>query len=128
MIKLINFKGMHFQKYTCTCTLCSYCAFICTFKFCSVCTCMYVYMYVCIHACMHACIYYVCIYVCVCIYVLPYLLPSPVGGGYSSLSVCVCVSVLPQNCCLNSIITKSKQVAVLKLGNLRQTVALYKIG
>ena len=59
-----------------------------------------------------------------------YSLPSPVGGGYSSLfvCVCVCVSVLPQNCCLNSIITKSKQVAALKLGNLRQTVALYKIG
>ena len=46
------------------------------------------------------------------------------------LCVCVCVlvSVLPQNCCLNSIIKKSKQVAALKLGNLRQTVALYKIG
>ena len=40
----------------------------------------------------------------------------------------VCVCVLPQNCCLNSIITKSKQVAALKLGNLRQTVALYKTG
>ena len=46
------------------------------------------------------------------------------GGGYSTLFVCV----LPQNCCLNSIITKSKQVAALKLGNLRQTVALYKTG
>ena len=42
--------------------------------------------------------------------------------------VCVCLCVLPQNCCLNSIITKSKQVAALKLGNLRQTVALYKTG
>ena len=40
----------------------------------------------------------------------------------------LCVCVLPQNCCLNSIITKSKQVAALKLGNLRQTVALYKTG
>ena len=49
-----------------------------------------------------------------------------VGGEYSTLCVCVCV--LPQNCCLNSIITKSKQVAALKLGNLRQTVALYKTG
>ena len=46
------------------------------------------------------------------------------GGGYSTLCVCV----LPQNCCLNSIITKSKQVAALKLGNLRQTAALYKTG
>ena len=39
--------------------------------------------------------------------------------------MCIVSMVLPQNCCLNSIITKSKQVAALKLGNLRQTVALY---
>ena len=42
------------------------------------------------------------------------------GGGYSTWFVCVCV--LPQNCCLNSIISKSKQAASHKLGNLRQTV------
>ena len=36
--------------------------------------------------------------------------------------------VLPQNCCLNLIISKSKQAACLKLGNLRQKVVLYKTG
>ena len=51
-------------------------------------------------------------------------LPSPAWAEGTVLCVCV----LPQNCCLNSIITKFKQVAALKLGNLRQTVALYKIG
>ena len=40
----------------------------------------------------------------------------------------VCVCVLPQNCCLSSIISKSKQAASHKFGNLRQTVVLYKIG
>ena len=48
--------------------------------------------------------------------------PRPWAEGIVvCLCVCVCVlvSVLPQNCCLNSIITKSKQVAGLKLGNLR---------
>ena len=60
----------------------------------------------------------------------PFITLARVGGGYSTLFVfvCVCVCVLPQNCCLNSIITKSKQVAALKLDNLRQTVALYKTG
>ena len=46
-----------------------------------------------------------------------------VGGGNSTLCV-----VLPQNCCLSSIILKSKQGASHKLGNLRQTVVLYKTG
>ena len=49
-----------------------------------------------------------------------------VGGGYSSLFVCVCVCVLPQNWCLNSIISKSKEATVLKHGNHIQTVVLYK--
>ena len=48
------------------------------------------------------------------------------GGGYSTLCVCVCV--LPQNCCLSLIISKSKQVAGLKPGILREKVVLYKTG
>ena len=43
-----------------------------------------------------------------------------VGGGYSSLCLCVCV--LPQNWCLNSIISKSKEATVLK----HENVVLYK--
>ena len=43
------------------------------------------------------------------------------------MCVCVCVSVLPQKCCLNSIISKSKQVAAIKLGNPVQKVDLYKM-
>ena len=54
------------------------------------------------------------------------------GRGCSTLCVCVCVCVcacvLPQNCCLSSIISKSKQAASHKLGNLRQKVVLYKTG
>ena len=46
------------------------------------------------------------------------------GGGYSSQFVCVCV--LPQNWCLNSIISKSKETTVLKHGNHIQSVVLYK--
>ena len=49
-----------------------------------------------------------------------------VGGGYSSQFVCVCVCVLPQNWCLNSIISKSKEATVLKHGNHIQSVVLYK--
>ena len=55
-----------------------------------------------------------------------------VGGGYSTLFVCVCVCVfvcvLPQNCCKIQIISNSKQATAHKLGNLRQTVVLYKTG
>ena len=47
-----------------------------------------------------------------------------VGGGYSTLCVCA----LPQNCCLSLIISKSKQVAGLELGILREKVVLYKTG
>ena len=60
--------------------------------------------------------------------------PRPCGGGYSTLCacacacVCVCVCVLPQNCNLTSIISKSKQAASHKFGNLRQKVVLYKTG
>ena len=43
-------------------------------------------------------------------------------------TVCVYVCVLPQNCCLNSIISKSKQAAAPKLDSLIQKVALYKVG
>ena len=42
--------------------------------------------------------------------------------------LCVFVCVLPQNCCSNSIISKFKQATSHKLGNLRQTVVLYKTG
>ena len=52
------------------------------------------------------------------------LLPSPV---WAKGTLCVCVTI-NYYCCLNSIISKSKQVAALKIGNLRQTVVLYKIG
>ena len=54
--------------------------------------------------------------------------PCPHGWRvqyFVCVCVCVCVCVLPQNCCLNSI---SKQAAALNVGNLRQTVVLYKIG
>ena len=54
------------------------------------------------------------------------LLPSPAWAEGTVLGLCVCV--LPQNCCLSSIISKSKQAASHKLGNLRQTVVLYKTG
>ena len=54
------------------------------------------------------------------------LLPSPTWAEGAVLCVCVCV--LPQNCCLSSIISKSKQAASHKLGNLRQTMVLYKTG
>ena len=40
--------------------------------------------------------------------------------------ICLCVCVLP--CYLKSIISISKQVATLKVDNLRQTVVRYKIG
>ena len=40
--------------------------------------------------------------------------------------MCVCVCVLPQNCCLNSIISKSKEATVLEHGNHIQSVILYK--
>ena len=53
---------------------------------------------------------------------------AQVGRAYSTLCVCVCVCVLPQNCCSSSIIPKSKQAASHKLGNLKQTVVLYKTG
>ena len=62
------------------------------------------------------------------------LLPSPVWaeGTVIILSVCVCVCVcvcvLPQNCCLSSIISKSKQAAAPKHASLIQKVALYKVG
>ena len=53
-----------------------------------------------------------------------------VGGGYSTLFVYVCVfvCVLPQNWCLHSIISISKQAAAPRPGNLRQTMVLYKTG
>ena len=58
-------------------------------------------------------------------------LPSPAWAEgivvCSCVCVCVCVSVLPQKCCLNSIISKSKQVAAIKLGNPVQKVDLYKM-
>ena len=41
------------------------------------------------------------------------------------LFVCLCVTT---KCCLNSIISTSKQATALKLGNLGQTVVLYKTG
>ena len=58
---------------------------------------------VCVHVCMCTCVR-VC--VCVCVF------------------VCVCVHVTTKLL----IISKSKQAASHKLGNLRQTVVLYKTG
>ena len=46
------------------------------------------------------------------------------GGGYSTLCVCVYYHKI----CLSLIISKSKQVAGLKLGILREKVVLYKTG
>ena len=61
-----------------------------------------------------------CLWSCCCY-------PRPWVEG---IVVCVCeclsVCVFPQNCHLNSIISKSKQATALKLINLRQKVDLYK--
>ena len=59
---------------------------------------------------------------------ITFFLPSPAWAEGIVLGLCVCVCVLPQNCCLSSIISKSKQAASHKLGNLRQIVVLYKTG
>ena len=49
------------------------------------------------------------------------LYPHPHGCTlFIYLFVCLCVCVLPQNCCLSLIISKSRQVAGLKLGILRE--------
>ena len=40
----------------------------------------------------------------------------------------MCVCVLPQNWCLNSIISKSKEATALRLGNHIQNMVLYKTG
>ena len=66
-------------------------------------TCLFVCLFVCLFI-----LFAVCLFVC--------------------LFVCVYIRVLPQNCCSSSIISKSKQATSHKLGNLRQTVVIYKTG
>ena len=65
---------------------------------------------------------------CLCFGCNEWLLPSPAWAEGIVLGLCVCVCVLPQNCCLIAIISKSKEAASHKLGNLRQKVVLYKTG